>query len=468
MLERKGKYESALAEISDSWTDPEFLPDTSGQAEADSAEFLLRFAAVLGFWGHNRQIVNSQQRTKDILTVVRRRFIQLGDITKAAECENYIALGYWRTGELNEASVWAESALEQVSEVSETRLYSLVIRSLIRIAQKRYEENIADCESLSLLFFSFPNAFLSGSYCTNIGISFKNTGRLDEALKYFELARHYHGLSGHRIYLGTVENNLAQLYILNGRFAAAHAAVDAAVKTFKLARDRTREGFARDTKALIFLAERKFGPGLEAVEAALEILRQGENAAYTAETLQTKFKLQLFSNDFAGAVATLHEAMEIARVQIGEASAASIFENFRAAANEHAAPIEPEKPHMPAFEKEDLQLVLPAELSRFENFQGLWINNSRLQSIGLKKGSLALVVQDEIKPGDLVAITELGTGLVSCGFYDEDFGIVCLEGINTEPELFDTGAVKVLGKIVGACGGVKDENGQMVVKPINR
>jgi tetratricopeptide (TPR) repeat protein len=468
MLERKGKYETALAEISDLWPDPDFLPDTAGRSEIDAAEILLRFAALLGFCGHNRQLINSQQRAKDILTGVRRRFIDLGDIQKTAECENYIALCYWRTGELNEASVWAELALSQISEVSETRLYSLVIRSLIRISQKRYQENIADCESLLPLFFNFQNAFLSGSYSSNIGISFKNAGRLDDALKYFELARHYHGLSGHRIYLGTVENNLAQLYRLSGKFAPAHSAVDAAVKTFRLAKDRTREGFARDTKALIYLAERKFKHGLDAVEAALAILRRGENAAYTVETLQTKFKLQLFSDDIAGAVATLHEAIEIACVQVGDVSAKAIFENFRVAANEHAAESQPEPAHTPASKQKDLQLVLPAELSRFEDYQGLWINNSRFESAGLTKGSLAVIVHDEIKPGDLVAIAELESGLVSCGFYDEDFGIICLEGVDTEPELFDTGAVKVLGKIVGVCRGVKDENGQLIVEPLNR
>ena len=465
-MERRGRYETGLAEIAENWSEPAFLPNTADTSEKDAAELLLRFAALLGFCGHNRQIANSQQRAKDILTGAHGTFLKVGDMPKAAECENYLALCYWRTGELNEAAVWVESALSKAIEVSEVRLYALVTRSLVLLSQRRYAENIAECERHASLFFRFGNAFLTGSYCTNIGLSFKNARRFDEALRYLELARHYHQLSGHRVYLGTVENNLAQLYRTTRRFSRAHASIDAAIRLFKQLKDNTREGFALDTKALVYFDERRFTLGLKTVEAALKLLRRSENAVYITETLQTKFRLLLFLNDVVGAVATLHEALDIARVQIGEEAAAAIFESFRECANERAAGPEPAAMHAPATERENLQLLLPGTLSRYEEYQGLWINNSHLEGTGLKKGSLAVVVRDEIKRGDLVAVTEIETDLVSCGFYDEDFGIVCLEGLNTEPQLFDSGAIKILGKIVGVCSGSRDDNGKLIVEPL--
>ena len=468
-LERQGKFETALKEISQNSLDVASIPDTSGLDDRDAAELLLRFAALAGFYGHSRQIAESQKIAKDILTDLSRQFENLGNTEKVVECENYIALCYWRTGELNEALVWAESALSRSTKVFDARMYAYVTRSLVYHSLQRYADNIRDCEHVGPMLFAFGNAFLTGSYCANIGLSFKNAGRLDDALRYLELARDYHIKSKHQIYLGSAENNLAQLYKSKGYTARAHASVDAAIRAFRQAKDRTREGCSIDTKALIYHSQGELEMSLRTSDAAIRILRKGENSAYLVECLQTKSRTQLFLNDVSGAVATLNEAMEIARVQIGEDCAGRMFDEFVAAANERSAA---DNVSTPTCEKlateENLQLVLPGSLSRYSDYQGLWINNSHLELLGLTKGSLAVIVRDEIKRGDLVAITEIENDMVSCGFYDEDFGIVCLEGVNTEPQLFDSGAVRVLGKIVGVCSGRPGEDGKMIVEPLPR
>ncbi|HMJ08862.1 MAG TPA: hypothetical protein VK468_07645 [Pyrinomonadaceae bacterium] len=468
-LERMGSYEKALREIAENWDAPTFLPVTADLSESDAAEAQLRFAALLGFQGHNFQVAGSQERSRDILTNAQERFLRLGNQEKAWECENYLALSYWRRGEYNEASAWIESVLaEMPPTVSDTRLYALVIRSLIFLSQKRYAENIRACESLAPDFFRFGNAFLTGSFCTNIGLSFKNSSLLNDATQYLELARDYLGAARHKSYLGMVENNLAQLYKSSGRFSKAHLAIDHAARAFRQASDRSREGFALDTKAQIYIAEREYSLALKTADAAIKILRKGENAAYLTETLQTRSRTQLFLNDVSGSLTSLLEAVEIARVKTGQSAADEIFEEFRNAANERSE--ERSKANEPAQSgqvRDNLQLVLPNSLAGFDDYQGLWINNSHLQSLGLTKGSLAVMVQDKIKRGDLVAISEVDTDLVSCGFYDEDFGIVCLEGIDTEPQLFDAAGIKILGKIVGVCSG-KDESGKMIVEPVSR
>ncbi|MGI8882884.1 MAG: hypothetical protein ACR2IA_01400, partial [Pyrinomonadaceae bacterium] len=119
------------------------------------------------------------------------------------------------------------------------------------------------------------------------------------------------------------------------------------------------------------------------------------------------------------------------------------------------------------FDIENLQLVLPSTISHYKEIQGVWIKNSHLENAGLKKDSLAIVAQSEIKRGDLAAISEIETGAVICGFYDCDFGIVCLEGTNGDPQLFDEKSIKILGKIVGVCDSGKTADGKMIVQPIN-
>ena len=104
-LERQGRYEDALAEIGDIWHDKTGLPDVEGLKPHLAAELILRCGSLFGFLGHNKQIPNSQEKSRNLLTHARSLFIEIYNVEKIAECENYLALTYWRTGEINEAKV---------------------------------------------------------------------------------------------------------------------------------------------------------------------------------------------------------------------------------------------------------------------------------------------------------------------------------------------------------------------------
>ena len=116
---------------------------------------------------------------------------------------------------------------------------------------------------------------------------------------------------------------------------------------------------------------------------------------------------------------------------------------------------------------ENLELILHASISHYQEFQGIWIKNSHLEKFGLQKGSLAVVTKNNIKRGDLVAIQEIATDSVMCGFYDSDFGVVCLEIVDGEPKLFDENEIEILGKIIGVGNSHKDSKGKIIVEPIN-
>ena len=78
-----------------------------------AAEIILRCGALIGFLGHNKQIPNSQEKSKNLLTEARKRFLDIYDVEKIAECENYLARAYWQTGELAEAEIWIDEALSR-------------------------------------------------------------------------------------------------------------------------------------------------------------------------------------------------------------------------------------------------------------------------------------------------------------------------------------------------------------------
>ena len=135
-LERSGRYAEALDLISDGRDDLSRAPDTADLGVEDAAELQLRYGSLIGFYGHNEMIAGAQEHSKNILTAVREVFQELRDVEKIAECENLIALAYWRTGEYRETDLWLDTALDHnLPRTSLIRLQSFKILSLIHISE---------------------------------------------------------------------------------------------------------------------------------------------------------------------------------------------------------------------------------------------------------------------------------------------------------------------------------------------
>jgi tetratricopeptide (TPR) repeat protein len=387
---------------------------------------------------------------------------------KIAECENYLALAYWRTGEINEAESWVEEALShELPETSDARLYSHVILNLLLLSRKRYEEICSNFAALEQTFLSSADSFLTGNFYMNFGIATKNLRRIDSSLDSLQSARNFFAASGNTIQVAIVENNLSQLYRSEKRFTEAHDAIDRSTKLFRDIGDRTREGYSLDTKALIYFDAGDYRSALEAVDRGIAILGKSENFAYLTDTIATKAKIQLYLNDFSTATLTLVEAVDLAKVRISEQAALNLIGEFEQALKERQST----RARKPEEEKTgiasgDLRLVLPSAIAHFEEYHGVWINNSDLENYGLRRGSLAVVVPCKVKRGDLVAIMETESDLVSCGFYDADFGIVCLEAGDSEPLLFSESDVTILGKIVGVGDGTPAADGTVNIEAL--
>ncbi len=462
-LERSGRYEEALDAFGDRWADENFLPADEGIPAADYSETLLRFGCLVGFYGHKHAVSTAQERSKNILTLARERFIDHGDLQKIVECENYISLSYWRSGEFREAEVWIDEALSRdISPSCFARLYAEVIRSLIFLSTGHIEENVANCVAVEYTMRKYGDAFLNGSLCTNLALSYKRLSKNTEAMRYLSLARYYHEKSRHKTYLGTVHNNLAQLFKAEQKFGSAHESADAAIKIYRKLKDQTREGSTWDTKAQIYLAERKFREALEMADRSIKLLQAIPGSADLAESLLTRAKILLLSGSFSEAILSLVDAVNITRVQNGDGAAKSIIDDF-----EDALKVGRSEQTTPTIDSDELQLVVPASLSSYTEYKGVWITNGKLENAGIPGGSLVIVVPGEVARGDLVAVLELKNKVVSCGFYDSEFGIICLESDDNEPELFTDAEVTVLGKIVGVCRSGKGVDGKMVVESLS-
>lgn len=466
-LERSGKYEEGVAEVGDIWPDKAALPRVEEFAPVDAAEMLLRCGSVFGFLGHTKNLPKSQETSRDLLINARNRFQEIYNNEKVAECETYLALTYWRTGEYNEAEDWiTESLGHALPQASHIRLFTQLIRCLLNLSTQKYAENKESLATLEISFLGSGSDYLKGDFYNHLGLAEKGIGNLEQALRCFEMSRHYHQRSGHLIYQATAANNIAQVYKMLGNFPLAHNGSDHAARLFRRANDRPREGFSYDTKALIYLEEGKYEQALKAVEKGIGILKNSENSGYLAETWMTRALVQVaMGDDLSPAMLSVIEAVNIARVMTDEARALRFVKEFDEAIQRKRAPkLEVELPSSAA--QGDLRLVLPPALSHYTDCQGIWINNSYLEKAGLWQGSLAIVVDVPVKRGDLVAVSEKATGEISCGFYDREFGIIGLTGPESDPLLFNGDDVEVLGKIVGVCDPAKENGGRMIVEII--
>jgi len=468
VLERRGSFDQALAELRGVWDNVSEPPNVHGLDPRQSAETYLRCGALLGFLGHTRQIPTAQEASRNLLTSARSMFLGIYEPEKIAECENYLALAYWRTGEINEAASWIDEARSHdISDTSQTRLYSVVIQNLLFLTQKKFDEICSISIDLEELFLRNADSFLLGNFYMNFGIAAKNLGDVDHSLDALEKARDFFARSGNKIQIAMADNNLSQLHKAARRFDRAHAAIDRATDLFREISDRTREGFSLDTKALIYFDEGKFEAALETVDQALSILGKSENYGYLTETIATKARIQLFLNDFSTATLTLIEAVDIAKLRISEEAATNLVREFEQALNKRTSYEPPSEPEPSGLASGEFKLSLPPSISHYKEYHGVWLSNSDLEPYGLARGHLAVVVPCSVRRGDLVAIIELENDLVSCGFYDSDFGIVCLETGDTEPQLFDRSDIKILGRIVGVCDAKGNSNKTLEVQALS-
>lgn len=466
-FERQGRYEDALSEIGDVWLDKTALPDTEGLSSYLKAELILRCGSIYGFFGHNKQIPGSQEKSRDLLTYARNLFLEIYDVEKISECENYLALTYWRTGEANEAKLWLEESFSRtLPETSDTRIYSHIIKSLVELSLYKPQKILITLGKIEAFILQSSDNCLKGAYYNQLGIAWDLLENVPKALHNLELAKSFYKKARHQTYTGVVCNDLALLYKTAFDFDKAHEMIDISTLIFKKIQDRTREGFSLDTKSQIFLAEKKYEEALSAIGSAISTLNKGENKSYVVESFKTKIKILISMNQLSAATFCLIEAVEIAKTKISEEKAnhlVAVYENYL---RNNFDTLNSATKSTKDSTLDNIELVLPSPLSNFEDIRGIWINNSHLEAVGLFKNSLAVIVPTtEVKRGDLIALEEIENQNVNCGFYDNDFGIVCLEGYDGEPLLFDEDKIRIIGKIVGVAND-KTSDGKLIVEPI--
>jgi tetratricopeptide (TPR) repeat protein len=450
-LEKRGEYQESITQIRQFWTDFDQIPNGLDLEQILFAELILRCGATIGFLGSANQIANAQEQSKNLLTIARESYLALFNFEKVAECENYLALAYWRNSSYSEAEFWVENAfLHNLSNTNYTRLYSYIVKSLILFSQQNFEQIIDILKPLEKDFIKNKDVYLMGSFASNIAIAYKNSSQFEKAFYYLSVAKLCHEKGKNLPYLATVENILAQTYRIKTQFAEAHKSVDNALSILaQTTNDRRWLGVFTDTKALIYLDEQKYAEALETVEKALSYLR-GDDYNFLVDITKTKLKILIALQKFEEAYLQFGECYKILTTYSDESIVRSFANDFhKMVSGSNHIKIYKES----AIDKEEeIEFIFPKDYqSQFsQNSFVIQIHNLNLINFGIRPGMIAIAETDcEIKNGDLVAacITENSESVV--GVYSADFGIVCIERYNNIPMIFNEIEIEKIGKIIG-------------------
>lgn len=329
--EQKGQYEQGFSSLSPFWNVTSQFPITTSLTTEESAELCLRCGGIIGFLGNSKQITNAQEISKDLLTEARHQFLSHYNFEKVAECENYLALAYWRMGELVEAEDWLrESYSRNLPDTHLVRLYSYIIDGLLNLDRRKYDEIVVKSQNLESSFEKYADDLLKGCFNNQIGIAYKNLGMKYSALKHLKLARGFFQAVGHKVYCGVTENNLAQFFHSEGNFEEAHISAKNAKKIFEQLGDKTREGFSLETRAQIFCAEGKFEKALKSINEAIEFLEKGESYRNLVDSYLTKIKILIELEKISEALTIMTAAHNLAALHIAQDFAKEIIENTAA------------------------------------------------------------------------------------------------------------------------------------------
>lgn len=336
--EMNGDYSRAYQLLSVFWNDFRIRPNTTELSDDLVAEVFLRCGSIAGYLGRSRQISEAQDVSRNLLSEAKQKFLQLQLEVKVAECDNYLALTYERVGDVRNARDFLNSAFSRDIPVNHpTRLYSHIIDAMLNLAEKNYENVIQSSILLENIFQTCSNKIYQDCFYNHYGLALKNLGKSDEALEKFLTARQFFFEAGHHQYCGALENNIARLYTVSGKFKEAHNFAGKAENTFKLVGDFCRQGYSLDTQASIFLAEEKYEEALEYAERGIRFLQNGENLMFLLETLKTKIKTLTYLNQHSEALECVAKAGQVAK-QIDAATETKFFAEIDLFLAEHSQP----------------------------------------------------------------------------------------------------------------------------------
>jgi hypothetical protein len=114
-LEERGDYEAAREAMGELWQGVGEHPVIAGLERSIAGEVFLRAGVLTGWIGDKRQIENSQETAKNLISKSLTIFESNHYVKKVLEARTEIAYCYWREGAYDDARVILKGILDQLT-----------------------------------------------------------------------------------------------------------------------------------------------------------------------------------------------------------------------------------------------------------------------------------------------------------------------------------------------------------------
>lgn len=317
-FENRGEYEEACEVLSGFWGRIGERPKLEGLERGVAAELLLRAGVLTGLIGGCRQITNSQETAKNLISESLTIFQSQRYRKKAAEAQTELALCYWRTGECDNALDLLKLALEQLTTDSDVKAKAIIRLAVVDIDAGRLSEAL-DCLTANATLFQQVNSYtLKGCYHQTVADVLKDLweaeadpDHLDRALVEYAAASYHFELAEHRRYRANVENNIGLIYFQINRCKEAHDHLDRVRRIFTTLNDKIAVAQVDETRARVFLKQNKNAEAEKAARSSVRTLEQSDIQLLLAESLTTHGTALARLGNYSTALSVFRRAVDL-------------------------------------------------------------------------------------------------------------------------------------------------------------
>ncbi len=291
-LRDKGDYDGAHELINSLQKNGE--PDTEGLNEGVAAEVLLCIGIITRWLGGRNTVEGYQEKAKNLISRAMAFYESIGDIKKVAEARVELAYCYWRNGELNEARIYLEEALEKLTTQGNTRARALLRLAIVEWSASKHHDSLQILTENTSLFNKITNHAIRGAYHSQLamvlnllGTSEKRPDYIERAItEYGEADKHFKQ-AHNTVYRADVKNNLGFLLAKLERFSEAHQYLDQARRLTVSIKEKVRTAQIDETRAQVFIAEGNFVRAESLARGAVSVLEKSGQQCFLNEALIT-------------------------------------------------------------------------------------------------------------------------------------------------------------------------------------
>ncbi len=293
-LRDRGDYEGARKALSHLWTRLGERPRIEGLHRSVSAEVLLCVGILTGWLGSKNDITDAQELAKNLITEGTTFYESIGDVMRVAAARVELARCYWRQGQLNEARIMLNEALQKLTTGGNTRARALIMLSTVEWTASRYDVALSILDDNASLFDRVTNPNIKGNYHNELAIVFRHLASAQNRAEYLrraivelEKADHHFKLAKNSTFRASVKNNVGFLLFKVSRFKEAHAYLEQARSLTLRLRDKLRTAQIDDTRAQVFIAQKKFKQAETVARGAVRTLERSGHQCLLTDALIT-------------------------------------------------------------------------------------------------------------------------------------------------------------------------------------